>query len=254
MFTYGYVREATLAHLDLDETEAQASNLLARFHIFANEAMQAICASKPKYQYIDVTVVDKYAPLVMDTSGAFLRPPTDKELLDKNTIYVNETLTKQYWNDRNIYKRGEIVSMADTFIAFAFKKPFKIVEIKPTVTEQLEAEAFGYELKAHYDKSEAKEQQDFAYIGKNQLKFYKTGQYLIPAKFMWFKFDSAMSDSDEIDIPSDILMTIPLYIASVCLQIDNMQKAQIVRQEFELALGRCTATDFMPLPTIEKSW
>ena len=60
MFTYGYIREATLAHLDIDETEAEAMHLLQRFHLYANEAMLAICASKPMYQYIDITVVDRY--------------------------------------------------------------------------------------------------------------------------------------------------------------------------------------------------
>ena len=49
-------------------------------------------------------------------------------------------------------------------------------------------------------------------------------------------------------------MTIPIYIASICYQVDNERKAQILRNEFELALARCTATDFMPLPKIKKDW
>ena len=69
MFTYGYIREATMAHLDIDETEAEDMKLLSRFHIFANEAMQAICASKPMYQYIDVTVVEKFDPIVTNSDG-----------------------------------------------------------------------------------------------------------------------------------------------------------------------------------------
>jgi hypothetical protein len=92
---------------------------------------------------------------------------------------------------------------------------------------------------------------DFSYISKNKLKFYKPGRYLIPAKFMWYRFDSGISDGTEIDMPSDIFLTIPLYIASVCHQIDNIQKGQLMRQEFELALSRCTAGDFMPLNKLE---
>ena len=56
---------------------------------------------------------------------------------------------------------------------------------------------------------------------------------------------------ESIDMPSDILLTIPLYIASVCLQIDNIQKAQLLRQEFEIALARCTSGDFMTLNAFE---
>lgn len=259
MFTYGYIREATLAHLDIDETEAQAMNLLSRFHIFANEAMQAICSSKPMYQYIDITVVDDYAPLVMD--GAFLRPATVAEInWDVETqgnrpfVIANEELTKKYYNEQNIYKKSDKVIMKDTFIAFASKEIIKVSDYKPSVSEQLEAEAFGYKLKEGIIKETAKLDHDFSYISKNQIKFYKTGRYLIPAKYMWYRFDSGISDNTELDMPSDILLTIPLYIASICLQIDNLQKAQLMRQEFEMALSRCTATDFMSLPKIERSW
>ena len=50
---------------------------------------------------------------------------------------------------------------------------------------------------------------------------HKTGEFLIPARFLWFRFDSGIGDDTEIDMPADILLTIPLYIASICLQIDN---------------------------------
>lgn len=256
MFTYGYLREATMAHLDLDETEAQDMNLLSRFHIYANEAMQAICASKPMYQYIDITVVDKFAPLVMD--GAFFRPATkaeidwDIDLLGPRPFnFASEAQTKNYYHEKSIYEVLETLSMSDTFINFANKLVYKIQEIKPSVSQILEAEAFGGILKPKFEKGAAEIDRDFSYIGKNKIKFYKAGRYMIPAKFMWYRFDSGIGDEEEIDMPSDILMTIPLYIASICLQIDNIQKAQILRQEFELALARCTAGDFMTLNKFE---
>lgn len=259
MFTYGYIREATMAHLDIDEEEAQAMNLLSKFHIYANEAMQAICASKPKYQYIDITVVNKFAPLVMD--GASFIPATDEQInWDKETqgtpdfVFASEAQTKQYYHDLNIYEVGETVSMTDTFIVFANKQCFKIIERKPTVEEILEAEAFGKALETTKIKSKAVIDYDFSYISKNQLKFYKEGEFLIPARYIWFRFDSGISDDTEIDIPADILLTIPLYIAAICYQSDNLQKAQIIRQEFEMALARCTSGDFMTLNEIQPDW
>lgn len=256
MFTYGYIREATMAHLDIDEEEAQAMNLLSRFHIYANEAMQAICAAKPMYQYIDITVVEKFAPLVMD--GAIFRTATQEEIdwdVDlqgpRPFAFANEVQLKNYYHERDIYEQFETVAMQDTFINFANKQCYKIQEVKPTVEQQLEAEAFGKKLVEGIVKSFAEVDKDFSYISKNKLKFYKTGRYLIPAKFLWFRFDSGIGDDTEIDIPSDILLTIPLYIAAVCLQIDNIQKSQLLRQEFEIALARCTSSDFMTLNSFE---
>lgn len=264
MFTYGYIREATMAHLDIDETEAQAMNLLSRFHIYANEAMQAICASKPMYQYINITVVKKFAPLVMDdssASGAFLRLAAEDEInWNEETqgtpdfVLATEEQTKAYWHEKGVYEVNEKIQMSDTFIAFANKQCIKIVTLKPTVAEQLEAEAFGYKAVSGISRGPAKIDEDFSYIGKNQLKFYKEGEYYIPAKYLWYRFDSGLGDDAEIDIPADILLTIPLYIAAVCLQVDNMQKAQILRQEFEMALARCTSTDFMTLNEFKADW
>lgn len=252
MFTYGYIREATMAHLDIDEEEAQAMNLLSRFHIYANEAMQAICASKPMYQYIDITVVEKFAPLVMD--GAIFRPATQDEINwdedtqgDRPFKLANETQMKHYYHERSIYEQFETVSMYENFINFANKQCYKIQELKPTAAQQMEADLSGISLKKGIIKGEAQVDDDFSYLSKNKLKFYKPGQYLIPAKFLWFRFDSGIDDKTEMEMPSDILLTIPLYIASICYQIDNVQKAQLLRQEFELALSRCTSGDFMTL-------
>ena len=261
MFTYGYIREATMAHLDIDETEAQDMKLLSRFHIFANEAMQAICASKPMYQYIDVTVVEKFDPIVTNSDGSFFRPATETEInWDRETqgeldvIFLSDDLLKDYYHKRGIYEVNEKLSMSDTFIAFANKFCWKITTKKPSVAQILEAEAFGKEIKEVIEKTEAKQEYDFSYLSKNQLKFYKPGKYLIPARFLWFRFDSGIGDETEIDMPADILLTIPLYIAAICLQVDNMQKAQILRQEFELALARCTSGDMLKLNDVPSSW
>lgn len=51
-YTWGYVKDAALAKLDLDEQEANNQNFLTRFPFYANEAMTQICSAiKPKYSY-----------------------------------------------------------------------------------------------------------------------------------------------------------------------------------------------------------
>ena len=259
MFTYGYIREAVMAHLDIDEEEAQAMNLLSRFHIFANEAMQAICASKPMYQYIDVTVVKKFDPIVTD--GSFFRKATeaeinwDEDLFGPNPVkFLSTEETREYYHQQNIYEQFEKVNPGDNFIAFADKQCFKLEPPKLTEEDLFNEESINKKMKADLKKVYAELGHDFDYISRNQIKFYKPGKYLIPAKYVWYRFDSGISDSAEIDMPSDIFLCIPLYIASICLQVDNMQKASVMRNEFELALARCTSGDFMPLNAIRKDW
>lgn len=274
-FTYGYIREATLAHLDLDETEAQAMDILKRFPIFANEAMQAICASKPKYEYVDVKVVKKFAPLVLDGANFslateeqikqledWLKTP-EEERPDISTLppFANQIQLENYWHEKHIYEIGEKVKMETGFIAFANKQCYKYVTEKVRRIPEDELVEFNYdwfdntcEEKVKLVRKQAQVDEDFSYISKNQLKFYKEGEYQIPIRTMWFIFQSDTSDNDELDIPSDILNCIPLYIASVCLQIDNPTRAQVKRSEFEMALARCTSTDFMDLNEIKATW
>ena len=259
MFTYGYIREATMARLDIDESEAQAMNLLTRFHIFANEAMQAICASKPMYQYIDVTVVEKFDPIVTD--GSIFRKATEAEINwnvetqgELDVRFLTEEELKKYYHEQGIYQVLDIMSMSDTFIAFADNKVWREYTVKASPAQIFEHEAFGTPIIPKFVKEQAVTDVDFSYISKNKIKFYKPGRYLIPAKYMWFRFDSGLSDNDEIDMPADILLCIPIYIAAICLQIDNMQKSQIMRNEFEVALSRCTSTEFLTLNDVKASF
>lgn len=56
-YTWGYVKDASLAKLDLDEVEANNQNFLSRFPFYANEAMTQICSSiKPKYSYVEFNI------------------------------------------------------------------------------------------------------------------------------------------------------------------------------------------------------
>ena len=274
-FTYGYIREATMAHLDLDETEAQAMDILRRFPIYANEAMQAICSSKPKYEYVDVKIVKKFAPLVLDGANFilaseeqikqledWLKTPED-ERPDESTLptFANHEQLKDYWHEQNVYEVCEKISMETGFIAFANKQCWKYVEKHIKRVPEDKPIEFGFDWQDNscedmwkVTRERAIVDDDFAYIGRAQLKFYKEGQYLIPAKFMWYVFESGISDDQELDIPSDILTCIPLYIAAICLQIDNPSRAQIKRSEFEMALARCTSTDFMENNSFRTTW
>lgn len=57
MYTWGYIKDATLAKLDLEESEAVELNLLNRFSYFANEVITQICSTiKPKACYAEFVI------------------------------------------------------------------------------------------------------------------------------------------------------------------------------------------------------
>lgn len=57
MYTWGYIKEATLAKLDLTQDDSYAGTLLERFSYFANEAITQICSSvKPRCAFYEVMI------------------------------------------------------------------------------------------------------------------------------------------------------------------------------------------------------
>lgn len=71
MYTWGDIKNVTLAKMDLDENEAGVQNLLSRFYYFANEAITQICSAvKPKYTYFQIEVTDNMV-------GTMIRMPDD---------------------------------------------------------------------------------------------------------------------------------------------------------------------------------
>lgn len=269
MYTYGYLREATMAHIDLDESETQAMNLLARFHIFANEAIQAICSVKPKYLYFEPIIVNKFNIVVRKYNqfdgASYLIEADEDELyylehgqwpphhdpLDMSfPVLADDTDTIEFYHNKNIYIVGEQVKMPNDFIAFAQKQCYYWYG-----KTKFDKEAFvnGF----NWDTCDVKDswlpifnENGFRHTENNTLTFDRSGRYRIPYKALWFVFTSDMQDEDELDIPMDVFICIPLYLAAQALQIDYAQKAQIKRQEFELALARVTETNKMPVSKI----
>lgn len=245
MSTFGYIREAVLAHLDLDEQEAQSMNLSARYHVFANEAMLAICAVKPKYDYFKVNIVDEYTPIINLGNNAFRAATTEE--LEWETLGLSEPNfadtvdTTKWYEAQNIYIKGATVRMPTDFLAFANKQAWAFV----VYTNNSENFVNGTTIVSDTPTRVAANKTMFMYSGANTLVFLLEAEFWIPYKAIWFQFKSSMKDEDIIDMPTDILSCIPIYVASICLQIDHAQKANAKRAEFELALSRVSNTDFL---------
>lgn len=92
MNTWGYIKDAALAKIDLPEAEASSQGLLDRFYIYANEAMTQICSSiKPNRTFAKIVVAE-------------------------NEMW-RDTYLVAHPND-TVYLVGETVRMPNDFISF----------------------------------------------------------------------------------------------------------------------------------------
>lgn len=268
MYTFGYLREATQAHLDLEENETQAMHLQERYHIFANEAMQAISGVKPKYIYFEPEIVAEYKPLIYLGNDTY-RQATEEEINWQSHItsdmaaediarikpnFVSEAETKLWYESRNIYLLGTPVRMPDDFIAFADKQAWAFIVNNGFNQEQFVTEC-NWDIKQQKSNIWSKATKSmFTYSSSSTITFNTEGKFKIPYKAIWYRFKSGISDDEEIDMPVDIFFCIPLYIAAQCLQIDHAQRAVAKRSEFETALARVINTDFLEMKSVSKSY
>lgn len=105
MYTWGYIKDVSLAKLDLTEQEANVQNLLSRFPFYANEAMTQICSTvKPKHTFfeIDITEDDINVPLQIGDNDfiAFDDDITTITYIDK----FGRTVTEEAHDDYFVYK------------------------------------------------------------------------------------------------------------------------------------------------------
>ena len=60
MYTWGYIKENTLAKLNLSEEEANQQDFLSRFPYYANEAMTQICSAvRPKETFAEIIITEQ---------------------------------------------------------------------------------------------------------------------------------------------------------------------------------------------------
>lgn len=236
-FTYGYLKEALKAHLDFEEDELEAMHINARFHIFANEAVQQMCYSKPKYAYYQATVVSLFRPLVY--ADGQLRPATtEEEYWEVHNLaeptFADDKETTEWYNSQDIYLVGHEIEMPTNFLTFAAKK--------------------AYMLPSNSDSRISVTTQHITYVSNSAFIANYEGIYQIPYRGAWYKFANDLDDSATMDMPSDLLLTIPIYVASVILQQRDLDMARAKREEFELAVNRCRSSNVLQAPSISPTY
>lgn len=102
MYTWGYLKDVTLAKLDLEEAEATVQNLLSRFPFYANEAMTQICSSiKPKYEFVKFTITKDLVGVPQTMPLDFISFGDDicYELKERDIGYGDKALIKEELHD-----------------------------------------------------------------------------------------------------------------------------------------------------------
>lgn len=220
LYTWGYIKDATLAKMDLEQDEANELKLINRFIFYANEAITQICSAvKPKRTFYEVRIFDKavnYETYVL-VDGVEVHNVSISS--DGNSILDSDGLII-------MHKVGTLITMPDDFIGFG--------DDVSTVEYEIYNARFVEEC--HDDV--------LVYKGYNQFTCYKAGTYHISYKARWITFSQDTNNSDVLDVPMDILECLPSYIAHQCYKIDDEYKSSVFRNEYEIFLARIDDTNF----------
>lgn len=228
MYTWGYIKEATLAKMDISVEQAIEMNLVNKMPFYANEAITYITSSiKAKRAYAEFDVADtefmirylkeKYK---LDDVSFLFKPPCDKTSLSENQFNaLNEYNSHYYVN--------QVVKFPSDFMMWSDDPNYILV-------------------KNYFGNLEWKQLEDTTYqtYNGNSLIFTEPGYYRMAYCAKWFKIYPTTDDNEELDCPDDILEAIPSYIASQLYKIDDETKSAYLRNEYEMMLARIEENDY----------
>lgn len=227
MYTWGYIKEATLAKLDMSSDEAVSIGLLNKFPFAANEAMTQICSAiKAKSTFAEFNVCGKTELYCYIRNKYHL--PCDFDMSFLYTPNCNaEDLPIAPYNLQEI--RQWFIDAKIVFVGEVYRMPLDFVNFSDDINR---VTRFGC------DYTEEVSDADWSTMGTNSIMFKKPGYYIISYDARWFTFTPDLKDDYLFDIPADILDCLPSYIAYQCFKVDDEAKANTYRTEFEIMLAR----------------
>lgn len=219
MYTWGYIKEACLAKLDMSAQQAIEMGLMNKFPFYANEALTQITqAIRPKRAYAEFEVHDEFWQV------AYLK---EKYCLDDMSFLYCRPCNKDEYSLAQLNALKEYDSY--NYIGKPTRMPNDFVY-------------WGDDRCYHYDDCrhewyEASDD-DYDIIGDNKIMFTHCGKFRISYCAKWFTFLPTTDDNEELDIPDAIVEALPSYIVSQCYKIDDEVKAAYYLNEFEILIAR----------------
>lgn len=173
---------------------------------------------------------------------------TVQNLLSRFPFYANEVITQVCSSIKPKYTFVNFV-IGKQDVGVAKNMPTDFVSFGDDICYEL-AEERNWQGDIRVVKKELHDD-DYEYLGYNQVVFKHPGNYFISYNARWYTFNKSLSDDEVIDIPNDILECIPSYIASQCYKIDDEYKASVFRNEYEIMLSRIDNSNFKNTKTIK---
>lgn len=104
MYTWGYIKNASLAKLDLTEEEAMNLNLLSKFIYYANEVITRVCSTyKPKHTFYNVKVTEDMLGKPVTMPEDFVSFGDDVNTMDVDIGYGDILYGEECHDDDFIY-------------------------------------------------------------------------------------------------------------------------------------------------------
>jgi hypothetical protein len=125
---------------------------------------------------------------------------------------------------------GQVITPPNDFLSIANKKAFVWTD---SLANRIEA------TKEH-----------ILYLSNSEFVVKYAATYQIPYRATWLRFTQNDEQDALVDMPSDLLLTVPIYVASIILQQRNQAMAQAKRQEFEIAVSRCRSNILLENMTV----
>lgn len=227
MKKWSEIKQATLHKLFLDEQEAQQQGYLDKFQYLANECLNIISNGvKPKIATFNATVMDLSSYTKQVTGDDFTydidlnyiiydQNGVSAEIVpDEETVYYVNRGEQYIFLDNSLVRvqpQGGYVIVPDNFLSFADMIGYLNGEPDPTVV----------------------------YIDDRRVALPEEGEYTLFYNATWDDVVKADIDADNVlDIDPSVLNCLPTYIASQCLSQDDITRAAILKNEFELMLAR----------------
>lgn len=104
MYTWGYIKNAALAKLDLEQEEANEMKLINRFIFYANEVITQVCSAiKPKRAFYEIVIDDTNVGLLQTLNDVNFISFSDDMSTVETTDYGDRILAECTSNDL-VYK------------------------------------------------------------------------------------------------------------------------------------------------------
>lgn len=219
MYTWGYIKEACLAKLDMTANQAIEMGLMNKIPFYANEALGQITqAVRAKREYAEFEVFDEIA---MVKSLQLKYSLDDMSFLYNRPCNIDEYSTNQIkaMSEYDKYDYiGRCICMPDDFVFWGDDRNYQ----------------YDNCLHNWYEAND----NDFDIIGDNKIMFNHCGKFRISYCAKWFTFLPTTDDNEKLDIPDAIVEALPSYIVSQCYKIDDEVKAAYYLNEFEILVAR----------------